>query len=164
MKYLFSIFFIVFCNVVFAQHQKITQLLNKQLQREYAKFYTDEEKAKFSVLQDFYIDENKVLHFGFVLVINDIGDKIHIERQVPLEKIVLFDKDQNVYFYTLNKDVIETQNDYDSNGKLTRTTTEYSNYFVTEINKEHHPNRFMKNVIKAFKKAGYAIECSYLKN
>lgn len=161
MKYLLSIFFIMVCHGVFAQHQKITQLLNKQLQREYAKFYTDEEKAKFKITQAFYIDDENELHFGFTLIKNTKGEKKSIKRQVPLGKIVLFDKDQNVYFYTLNKDVIETHNDYTSNGELIRTRTEYSNYFVTEINKEHHPNRFMKNIIKAFKKAGDDVECNF---
>lgn len=157
MKYLFSIFFIIVSNVIFAQHQKIVQLLNKQLQKEYTKFNNEEEKTQFKITQAFYIDENKVLHFGFTLLNNKNGGKTSIKRSVPLEKIVQFDKDLNVYFYTLNKDVAETQDIYNSDDILIKSKTEYSNFFITELNKEYHPNLFMKNLRKAFKKASYDV-------
>jgi hypothetical protein len=157
MKKLLLIFVLLTSHLALAQHQKITKLLNKQLQREYTKFYDDYERATFTVTQPFHIDENNVLHFGFTME-NTNGEKININRQVPLGKITAFDKDLNVYFQTLGNDITETRTDYDSKGNIIRTTTEQTHLFITEINKEHHPNKFMKQVVKAFKKSGYDIE------
>ncbi len=149
-------------SIVFAQHQKITQLLNQQLQKEYTRFYSVEEKANFIVTQPFYIDENKVLHFGFTLINNEDGAKTSFKRQVSLDKIALMDKDLNIYFQTLSQDVNETRTDYYANGKAIQTKTKQTHLFSTEINKEHYPNRFMKRLVKAFKKAGYEVECNFI--
>jgi len=148
-------------NMLFAQKQKITQLLNDQLEREYTKFYDDVEKENFIITEPFRIDENNILHFGFTMIKNAGGEKMSIKRQVPLDKIEQFDKDINVYFHTLNNDVTETRTDYDQTGNIVQTKTEQTHLFFTEINKENHPNRFMKQVVKAFKKAGYDIESGY---
>ncbi|WP_313031266.1 hypothetical protein [Soonwooa sp.] len=148
-------------NLIFAQNGKIVKLLNKQLQREYTKFYDETGRKKFTVTEPFQIDENNVLHFGFTLLTNIKGEKTIVSRQVLLDKIVLFDKDQNVYFYTLNKDVIETKTDYDSNGAVVRTTRGNTHYFFTEINRENYPVRFMKKIKKALTKAGYDVECNF---
>ncbi len=161
MKKLLLVVLFLISNLIFAQKQKITQLLNDQLKREYTKFYDDVERENFTVTEPFRIDENKVLHFGFMMIKNADGEKISIKRQVPLDKIVEFDKDLNVYFHTLNNDVTETRTDYDQTGNIIRTKTEQTHLFFTEINKENHPHRFMKKVVKAFKKAGYNIESGY---
>ncbi len=161
MKKLLLVVLFLISNLIFAQKQKITQLLNDQLKREYTKFYDDVERENFTVTEPFRIDENKVLHFGFMMIKNADGEKISIKRQVPLDKIVEFDKDLNVYFHTLNNDVTETRTDYDQTGNIVRTKTEQTHLFFTEINKENHPHRFMKQVVKAFKKAGYNIESGY---
>lgn len=148
------VFLLLISQISLAQHQKITQLLNQQLQKEYNRFYSAEEKANFMVTQAFYIDENKVLHFGFTL----IDKKTSFKRQVPLDKIALLDKDLNIYFQALSQDVTETRTDYYANGKAIQTKTKQTHLFSTEINKEHSPNRFMKRLAKAFKKAGYEVK------
>lgn len=121
-------------------------------------FYDEEEKDNFIVTEAFRIDENNILHFGFTMIKNADGEKMSIKREAPLDKIVALNKDLNVYFQTLGNDVIETRIDYDKNGNTVRTKTEQTHLFITEINREHYPNRFMKRLAKAFKKAGYSLE------
>lgn len=162
MKNIVFLFLLLISQLFLAQNHKIAQLLNQQLQREYTRFYSAEEKASFSVTQPFFIDENKVLHFGFTLISNADGAKTSFKRQVPLDKIVLMDKDLNIYFQTLSQDVTETRTDYYANGKVIQTKTKQTHLFSTEINKEHYPNRFMKRLVKAFKKAGYEVECNFI--
>ncbi|WP_374331184.1 hypothetical protein [Soonwooa sp.] len=148
-------------NLIFAQNGKIVKLLNKQLQREYTKFNDETDRKKFTVTEPFQIDENNVLHFGFTLMNTQTDEKTSVSRQVPMEKITQFDKDINVYFYTLEKDVTETRTDYDSTGAVVRIITENTHYFFTEINRENHPIKFMKKVKKALTKAGYDVECNF---
>lgn len=161
MKNILLFFLLLISQLSLAQNQKIAQLLNQQLQKEITHFYDDEERENFIVTEPFRIDENNILHFGFTLIKNADGEKISIKREVPLNQVESFDKDMNVYFHTLGKHVTETRTDYDKNGKILRTKTEKTHLFFTEINKEHHPNRFMKQMAKALKKAGYVVECSY---
>ena len=161
MKKFLLLFLLVTSQLSLAQNHKIVTLLNKQLQKEMTHFYDDEERKNFIVTEAFRIDENNILHFGFTLKKNADGEKMSIKREVPLDEIVALDKDLNVYFQTLGNDFTETRIDYDKNGNTIRTKTEQTHLFITEINREHYPNRFMKRLAKAFKKAGYDIECSY---
>lgn len=161
MKNLFLIVLLIVNSLSFGQTQKITKLLNMQLQREFSKFYDNQEKANFSVKEPFRIDENNVLHLSITLEKNEDGQKVNVSRQVPLDKIVAFDKDIYVYFHTLGPDVTETQTNYDQDGNIVQIKTEQLQLFFTEIYKENHPNKFMHKVIKAFKKAGYDIENGY---
>ncbi len=79
-----------------------------------------------------------------------------------MDKIALMDKDLNIYFQTFSQDVTETRTDYYANGKVIQTKTKQTHLFITEINKEHYPNLFMKRLVKAFKKAGYEVECNFI--
>ena len=162
MKNIVLLFLLLISQLSLAQHHKITQLLNQQLQKEITHLYTDEERENFIVTEPFRIDENNILHFGFTMIKNADGEKMSIKREVPLVEVAGFDKDMNVYFQTLGNDVTETRIDYDKNGNTIRTKTEQKHLFSTEINKEHYPNRFMKRLVKAFKKAGYEVECNFI--
>lgn len=158
MKKFLLLFLLVTSQLSFSQSQKIAQLLNKQLQKEMTHFYTDEEKKNFIVTEPFRIDENNILHFGFTVIKNIDSEKMSIKRETPLDKIVALNKDLNVYFQTLGNDVIETQTTYDKKGNVLQIKTEQTHLFITEINREHYPNRFMKRLAKAFKKVGYSLE------
>ena len=158
MKNIVLLFLLLISQLSLAQNHKIAQLLNKQLQKEYTEFYDEDERENFTVTKPFSIDENNILHFGFTMINNADGEKMSIKREAPLDKIVALDKDLNVYFQTLGNDVTETRIDYDKNGNTILTKTEQTHLFITEINREHYPNRFMKRLAKAFKKAGYSLE------
>lgn len=161
MKNIVLLFLLLISQLFLAQNHKIAQLLNQQLQKEMTRFYTDEERKNFIVTEAFRIDENNILHFGFTMIKNADGEKMSIKREVPLVEVAGFDKDMNVYFQTLGNDVTETRIDYDKNGNTILTKTEQTHLFITEINREHYPHRFMKQMEKALKKAGYDIEYSY---
>ena len=160
MKKLFLILLLGVSQLSLAQNHKIVTLLNKQLHKGMTHFYDDEERKNFIVTEAFRIDENNILHFGYTIKSYD-GGKINVYSKIPLNKIINIGRDHNIYFETLDNDVTETQTHYEKNGKILRTKTDKTHLFSTEINKEHYPNRFMKRLAKAFKKAGYEIECSY---
>ena len=160
MKNIVLLFFLLISQFSIAQNQKIAQLLNQQLQKEMTHLYDEDEKENFTVTEAFRIDENNILHFGYTIKSYD-GGKISIYSQIPLNKIMNIGRDYNIYFESLDNDVTETQTHYEKNGKILRTKTDKTHLFSTEINKEHYPNRFMKRLAKAFKKAGYDIECNY---
>lgn len=165
MKNLFSISLLLFLgNFCFAQNNTIIKLLNNQLQKEYTKFYNDEERENFIITEAFRIDENNVLHFGFTQINPENGEKTNIKRQASMDKVVEFDKDVNAYFYTLGKDVTEITTRYDPNGNETETITEKSQFFITEINRDNNTSGFMKKVTKALIKAGYDIDGRFWSN
>ena len=157
MKKLFLILLLGVSQLSLAQNHKIVTLLNKQLQKEMTHFYTDEERENFIVTEPFRIDENSILHFGYTIKSYD-GGKISVYSKIPLNKIINIGRDHNIYFETLDNDVTETQTHYEKNGNIVKTKTEQTHLFITEINREHYPNRFMKRLAKAFKKAGYSLE------
>lgn len=160
MKNIVLLFLLLISQLSLGQNHKIAQLLNKQLQKEMTHFYNEKERENFTVTEAFRIDENNILHFGYTIKSYD-GGKISIYSQIPLNKIMNIGRDYNIYFESLDNDVTETQSHYEKNGKILKTKTDKTHLFSTEINKEHYPNRFMKRLAKAFKKAGYDIECSY---
>ena len=160
MKKLFLILLLGVSQLSLAQNHKIVTLLNKQLHKEMTHFYDDEERKNFIVTEAFRIDENNILHFGYTIKSYD-GGKINVYSKIPLNKIINIGRDHNIYFETLDNDVTETQTHYEKNGNILKTKTEQTHLFSTEINKESYPHRFMKQMEKALKKAGYDIECSY---
>ena len=160
MKNIVLLFFLLISQFSIAQNQKIAQLLNQQLQKEFTHFYNEKERENFTVTEAFRIDENNILHFGYTIKSYD-GGKISIYSQIPLNKIMNIGRDYNIYFESLDNDVTETQTHYDKNGIILRTKTDKTHLFSTEINKESYPHRFMKQMAKAIAKAGYDIECSY---
>ncbi len=160
MKRILLLFLLVTSQLFLAQNHKIAQLLNQQLQKEITHLYNDEERENFIVTEPFRIDENSILHFGYTIKSYD-GGKISVYIKIPLNKIINIGRDHNIYFETLDNDVTETQTHYEKNGNIVKTKTEQTHFFSTEINKESYPKRFMKRLAKAFKKAGYDIECSY---
>jgi|GEM_PF-1025067 len=165
MKNLLSISLLLFLgNFCFAQNKTITKLLNSQLQKEYAKFYNDNERKNFIITQPFRIDEDNVMHFGFIQTNPENGEKMSIKRQVSMDKIVQFDKDIYACFYTLENDVTEITTRYDENGNEAETTTEKTQIFSTEINKDNDAGGFMKKVTKALLKAGYDIDGTFWMN
>jgi len=160
MKRILLLFLLVTSQLFLAQNHKIAQLLNQQLQKEITHLYNDEERENFIVTEPFRIDENSILHFGYTIKSYD-GGKISVYIKIPLNKIINIGRDHNIYFETLDNDVTETQTHYEKNCNIVKTKTEQTHFFSTEINKESYPKRFMKRLAKAFKKAGYDIECSY---
>ncbi len=160
MKNIVLLFLLVTSQFSIAQNHKIAQLLNQQLQKEMTHFYDEEERENFIVTEPFRIDENSILHFGYTIKSYD-GGKISVYSKIPLNKIINIGRDHNIYFETLDNDVTETQTHYEKNGNILKTKTEQTHLFSTEINKESDPHRFMKQMEKALKKAGYDIECNY---
>lgn len=160
MKRILLLFLLLISQFSIAQNQKIAQLLNQQLQKEFTHFYNEKERENFTVTEAFRIDENNILHFGYTIKSYD-GGKISVYSKIPLNKIMNIGRDHNIYFETLDNDVTETQTHYEKNGNIVKTKTEQTHLFSTEINKESYPHRFMKQMEKALKKAGYDIECNY---
>lgn len=161
MKNIVFLFLLLISQLFLAQNHKIAQLLNQQLQKEITHLYTDEERENFIVTEPFRIDENSILHFGYTIKSYD-GGKISVYSKIPLNKIINIGWDHNIYFETLDNDVTETQTHYEKNGNILKTKTEQTHLFSTEINKESDPHRFMKQMEKALKKAGYEVECNFI--
>lgn len=165
MKNLFSISLLLFLgNFCFAQNNTITKLLNSQLQQEYSKIYSDDERKNFIITEAFRIDKDNVLHFGFTQINPENGERTSIKRQVSMDKVVQFDKDVNTYFYTSGNDVTEITTRYDENGNEAETNTEKTQFFSTEINRDNDTSGFMKKVTKALIKAGYDIDGRFWRN
>ncbi|MDX5418314.1 MAG: hypothetical protein LPK09_03790 [Hymenobacteraceae bacterium] len=142
----------------YSQENKITELLNKQLNAE-IKEYNKADSLK--VTHSFHINESKKL----VLEVEKYNRYMErwevIKSEAPLDKITGFVKDINVIFLTDGYQVLTTTKTYDLNRKLLRTDVADENMFFTQIFEEKDNQKFRDKIVSAFKKAGYKISSEH---
>ena len=160
-KKILLVWLLLFSSLMFAQNKKIVEILNKQLQTEYNKYYDEFDKAYFKLLEPYKIDDKGILSFKFSEFPNHYNGKTIVKRSVPLNKILKIDKDMNLVFFTEGEDVLEQIEVFDENNKLIEERINKKTIFQTYINKEKNNERLKKSLLKAFKKAGFEVTNEY---
>ena len=141
----------------FAQHEKITKLLNQEFEKE-QKMYEADDLDKPKMIQPFQI-KNDTLSVAFSYQTD--GGEIQYFRQVNLKDIKRFEKDMNVLFIAKDGSVKETILIKKQDGMIMKTEVNDSHLFFTELRKDFKNKSFQKKITKAFEKVGYSISGEY---
>lgn len=159
MHFLFLLSFLIGFSC-FAQTKKITDLLNKQFQKE-QKFYDEFDLEKPYLHQEFRI-ENDSISFEFYYAPQlENQQKEIMRRVVHLKDINDFSKDYSILFLTEENSLIETIYLEKNSGEKEILHQTSSDMFFTELRKDRKDESLQKNIIKAFSKAGYEIIGEY---
>lgn len=143
-----------------AQTKKITDLLNKQFQKE-QKFYDEFDLEKPYLHQEFRI-ENDSLSFEFYYAPQlENQQKEIIRRVVHLKDLIDFSKDYSILFLTEANLVLETIYLEKNPGKKEIVHQNTTDMFFTELRKDRKDESIQGKMIKAFSKAGYEIIGEY---
>lgn len=160
----FIIPFLLFLSLfTFAQTSEIVKLLNQQFETEQG-FYDEYETSKPMMITPFQI-KNDTLSFEFKTVYDDPDKIILTKREVHLKDIKEFIKDMNIIFRTNPKSVKETQIIKNNTGKTLEATQYFTDLFFTELHKNKEDEYTLrKQMLEAFKKAGYEVTSDYWYN
>lgn len=161
MKYILLIFILtVSSHTCLGQTKKITQILNKQFQKE-QKWYDEIDIEKPYIYQEFKI-ENDSLSFEFYYAPQlETQQKEITRRVVHLKDLKDFSKDYSILFLTEANSVMEKIYLEKSPGQKEILHQSITDMFFTELRKDRKDEILQKNIIKAFSKAGYTITGKY---
>lgn len=155
-KSIVSILFFLIGNFTFAQTDKIVKLLNEQFEKE-QKMYDEGDSYQPKFIQPFQI-KNDSLSFEFSMPYNNTENEIITTRRtVHLKDIEQFIKDVNVLFITKKGSVKEIYFTKDYQGKILKKEERQTYLFFTEFRKDEYDQYLQREMIEAFKKAGYTI-------
>lgn len=158
MKTLLSMICLFSSLTVFSQEKNIVELLNRQLTKEIAGF---EKQDSLGIVQPFHIDAANKLVLETKKYSSHTNEWVVVKQELALQEIESIGKDINVIFMAKGDKVLTTTKTYTADWKLLRTDIADKAIFYTEISEEKQNEKLRDQLVRYFKKAGYAIKAAF---
>lgn len=152
------LFVIMHFTNAYSQEATIVKILNHELQREIKiQFYNRNFNGDtLYIIHPFSIDQNKILSFQVKRINSQDGGYTLIQQQVHIRKIKNIGKDISVLFETA-PDAVTTTTTTVSSSQETSKSISTGYYLRTFLSTERNNEYLAKEIVNAFKKAGYNI-------